>query len=119
MQIKAIAIKSGYPSSQVISATYTINSGGGGGGGGGPVWYEWQMLYGNQVEQPCMLNPMEAITYYTAANALANTVVLYTDSELTITANPGFYLDINSIDRQIYQIQGERGELIITEFRCS
>lgn len=117
MQIKAIAIKSGYPNSQVISATYTINSGGGG-GGGGPVWYEWQMLYGNQVEQPCMLNPMEYVTYYTAANALANTVVLYTDSELTITANPGFYLDINSIDKQIYRIES-KGELKITEFRCS
>jgi hypothetical protein len=112
MQIKAIAIKSGYPSSQVISATYTINS-----GGGGPVRYEWQMLYGNQVEEPCMLSPLEAITYYTAASALANTVVLYTDSDLTITANTGFYLDINSIDRQVYQIQS-RGELKITEFRC-
>lgn len=119
MQIRAIAIKTGYTNSQTISATYTIDS--------GPTenGWPWQLVVSTRdPREVCELNPGEAVTYYTdpSVKVLVNNTFLYTDSSLTQLANDGFYLDINDTDsRRVWMINRTEtmpGLMKQTEFNC-
>jgi len=118
MQIRAIAIKTGYTNSQTISATYTIDS--------GPTenGWPWQLVVSMaDPREVCELNPGEAVTYYTdpSVKTLVNNTFLYTDSSLTQIANDGFYLDINDTgNRQVWMIRSSDtpGLMKLTEFNC-
>lgn len=116
MQIRAIAVKTGYTNSQIVSATYTVDESGNG--------WPWQMVVSTRdPREVCELNPGEAVTYYTdpSVKTLVNNTFLYTDSNLTQVANDGFYLDINDNGRRVWMINREAsapGLMKITEYNC-
>lgn len=119
MQIRAIAIKSGYTDSQTLSATYTIESGPTGNG------IPWQMVVSTRdPREVCELATEEAVTYYTdpSVKILVGNSILYIDSNLTQRAEDGFYLDINDTgDRQVWEINRTRTEpglIKPTEYNC-
>lgn len=114
MQIRAIAIKSGYTNSQSVSATYTVGS--------GVNSTPWQMLVSDNhmdYRMNCELTEGDVVVYYTSEIALANNVLLYTDDQLINLAPSGYYRDVNDrASMQIYTIEGDNGRLKTTVYTC-
>ena len=117
MQIRAIAVKTGYTNSQIVSATYTVES--------GVNSTPWQMYVSDaemDYRMNCDLREEQIIVYYTDTDTvqLKPDVVLYSDDQLTLPATFGYYRDVNDrLNSVIWKIASNNdGKLITTNLSC-